>query len=56
VRWLAAGGTTRQLTQTSYDSLGRPQCAAQRMNPAEFATASLPDSVVADFLRPHVTH
>jgi hypothetical protein len=39
---LTAGGTTYALTQTSYDAAGRPQCAAVRMNPAEFA--SLPSS------------
>ncbi|WP_395612222.1 RHS repeat domain-containing protein [Allosphingosinicella sp.] len=42
VQRLASGGTTYQLTQTSYDGLGRAQCSAQRMNPSEFATASLP--------------
>jgi len=42
VRRLVSGGTTHALTQTSYDGLGRPQCTAQRMNPSEFATSSLP--------------
>jgi RHS repeat-associated protein len=42
VQRLASGGTTYQLTQLSYDGLGRVQCSAQRMNPAEFATGSLP--------------
>jgi len=42
VQRLASGGTTYQLTQTSYDGLGRAQCSAQRMNTSEFATASLP--------------
>ena len=31
---LSAGGTTHQVTQYSYDSLGRLECTAQRMNPA----------------------
>ena len=35
-------GTTYSLSQVSYDALGRQHCAAQRMNPNEFATASLP--------------
>jgi len=38
VQRLVSGGTTYALTQTSYDGLGRPQCVAQRMNPAEFAS------------------
>lgn len=42
VRRLASGGTTQQLAQTSYDSLGRANCLARRMNISEFATASLP--------------
>lgn len=42
VQRLVSGGTTYALTQTSYDSLGRPQCVAQRMNDTQFATASLP--------------
>jgi RHS repeat-associated protein len=42
VQRLASGGTTYQLTQTSYDSVGRANCVARRMNPSEFATASLP--------------
>ena len=37
-----AGGATHSLTQTSYDALGRPECVAQRMNPAAFS--SLPAS------------
>ncbi len=32
----------RALSQTSYDGEGRPACVAQRMNPSEFAPASLP--------------
>jgi RHS repeat-associated protein len=39
---LTSGGTTYALTQTSYDALGRPECTAQRMNSAAFA--SLPSS------------
>jgi len=35
---LVAGGTIYALTQIGYDSLGRTECAAQRMNPAIFAT------------------
>jgi RHS repeat-associated protein len=42
IQRLASGGTTYQLTQQSYDSLGRANCVAQRMNPSEFATSSLP--------------
>lgn len=38
VQRLASGGTTYALAQTSYDALGRVQCTAQRMNPAEFAS------------------
>jgi RHS repeat-associated protein len=35
---LSAGGTTYSLTQTSYDSVGRVQCVAQRMNPAAYGS------------------
>lgn len=42
VQRLESGGTAYALTQTGYDALGRPECAAQRMNPAAFA--SLPSS------------
>jgi RHS repeat-associated protein len=42
VQKLVAGGTTYALSQVSYDALGRPECTAQRMNPAAFA--SLPAS------------
>jgi RHS repeat-associated protein len=42
VQRLVSGSTAYALTQTSYDSLGRPQCVAQRMNSSEFATGSLP--------------
>jgi RHS repeat-associated protein len=38
VQRLKSGSTTLALTQTSYDSLGRVQCVAQRMNPSEFAS------------------
>ena len=38
VRRLISGSTTHGLSQTSYDGLGRAQCVAQRMNPAEFAS------------------
>lgn len=34
----AAGGTTYSLNQTKYDSLGRVECSAVRMNPATFAS------------------
>ncbi|TXC65017.1 RHS repeat-associated core domain-containing protein [Sphingosinicella ginsenosidimutans] len=39
---LSSGGTTYALTQTSYDSLGRVSCTAQRMNPAIYG--ALPSS------------
>ncbi|HEX8240839.1 MAG TPA: RHS repeat-associated core domain-containing protein [Allosphingosinicella sp.] len=42
VQRLVSAGTTYALTQTSYDSLGRPECVAQRMNSAAFS--SLPSS------------
>jgi RHS repeat-associated protein len=35
---VVAGGTTYAMTQAGYDALGRVDCVAQRMNPAEFAT------------------
>jgi RHS repeat-associated protein len=38
---LVAGGATHALTQTSYDALGRPECTAQRMNPAAFPSTTL---------------
>jgi RHS repeat-associated protein len=38
VQRLMSGSTTYALTQVSYDALGRGQCAAQRMNPSEFAS------------------
>ena len=44
VQRLVAGSTTYALNQTSYDSLGRVQCMARRMNSSEFATSSLPSS------------
>jgi RHS repeat-associated protein len=37
-----SGSTVYALGQTSYDALGRPECSAQRMNPAAFG--SLPAS------------
>jgi RHS repeat-associated protein len=37
---LAAGGTTYAISQTSYDSLGRPSCTAVRMNLAGTIPAS----------------
>ncbi|HZG44920.1 MAG TPA: hypothetical protein VEZ41_01450, partial [Allosphingosinicella sp.] len=42
VQRLTSGGTTYSLAQMSYDALGRPECLAQRMNPAAFG--SLPAS------------
>jgi RHS repeat-associated protein len=33
-----AGGTTYSVAQTSYDSQGRTQCTAQRMDPAQWAS------------------
>lgn len=33
-----SGGTTYALTQTSYDSLGRVQCVARRMNPSTYGS------------------
>ncbi|HEX8366494.1 MAG TPA: RHS repeat-associated core domain-containing protein [Allosphingosinicella sp.] len=35
---LSNGGTVHSLTQTGYDIVGRPECAALRMNPAAFAS------------------
>lgn len=42
---LKAGGSSYMLWQTSYDSLGRVECVAQRMNSAAFG--SLPSSACA---------
>lgn len=39
---LSSGGTDHAVTQYSHDALGRPECTAQRMNPAAFG--SLPAS------------
>jgi Sec-independent protein translocase protein TatA len=39
---LVANAATHALTHVSYDAIGRPECQAQRMNPAAFA--SLPAS------------
>ncbi|MEA3031180.1 MAG: hypothetical protein QOG13_2505, partial [Sphingomonadales bacterium] len=38
VQRVVSGGTAYALTQASYDSMGRLQCVAQRMNPSEFAS------------------
>jgi YD repeat-containing protein len=35
---LTSGSTVHALSQTSYDALGRPECSAQRMNPALFGS------------------
>ena len=35
---LTSGSTVHALGQTSYDALGRPECSAQRMNPALFGS------------------
>jgi RHS repeat-associated protein len=48
VQRLTAGGTTYALTQTGYDDDGRVDCVARRMNPAEFATSSLPPACDLD--------
>lgn len=40
VRKLVSGGAVHALGQTSYDALGRPECTAQRMNPAVFGTVT----------------
>lgn len=45
VQRLVSGSTTYSLSQVSYDTLGRPECTAQRMNPAAFG--SLPTSACA---------
>ena len=42
---LSSGGTAYALTQTSYDSLGRVDCMATRMNPAVYG--SLPAACTA---------
>jgi RHS repeat-associated protein len=38
---LTSGSTVYALGQTSYDALGRPECSAQRMNPAVFGSVTL---------------
>lgn len=38
---LQAGGTTYALSQTSYDALGRVDCQATRMDPAQWASQSV---------------
>ncbi len=40
---LVSGSTVYALSQTGYDSLGRPECTAQRMNPAAFGS-TLPNA------------
>ncbi len=35
---LVSGSTVHALSQTGYDALGRPECSAQRMNPALFGS------------------
>jgi RHS repeat-associated protein len=40
---LVSGSTVHALNQTAYDALGRPECSAQRMNPAVFGSP-LPDA------------
>src|SRR3546814_1018218 len=42
---LTAGGTTYGVTQTGYDTLGRPRCAVTRMNSATWN--SQPDACAA---------
>jgi YD repeat-containing protein len=37
---LTSGSTVYALSQTSYDALGRPECSAQRMNPAVVGTVT----------------
>lgn len=37
---LSSGGTPFQQVEYSYDGLGRPDCTAQRMNPAHFTTTT----------------
>ena len=37
-RVIGSDSAVAALTQTSYDTLGHPECVAQRMNPAAFAT------------------
>ncbi|MEA3015110.1 MAG: hypothetical protein QOD42_3655, partial [Sphingomonadales bacterium] len=39
-------GPVRALTEFSYDSRGRPECTATRMNPAMFAFTGTPDACV----------
>lgn len=36
-----AGGTTYAVTQTSYDTLGRVDCVAQRMDPAQWSSQTV---------------
>src|SRR3546814_1627167 len=46
---LTAGGTTYGVTQTGYDTLGRPRCAVTRMNSATWN--SQPDACAATTAR-----
>jgi RHS repeat-associated protein len=39
-RVLSASSTTYSVTDLSYDSLGRPECMAQRMNPSAWSTVT----------------
>jgi len=47
VRRLVSAATTYALSQTGYDPRGRVRCTAQRMNPDEFASSSLPADACA---------
>lgn len=38
---IKSGGTTYAVTQTSYDTLGRVDCTAQRMDPAQWASQTV---------------
>ncbi len=40
--WMVAGGVIQNMTQMSYDAIGRVECTAVRMNPAQYT--SLPVS------------
>ncbi|WBY06395.1 hypothetical protein PIB19_12365 [Sphingomonas sp. 7/4-4] len=46
-----SGGTTYSLTQTSYDTLGRVDCVAERMDPAQWISqtaACVPQTTAAN--------
>lgn len=48
---LKSGGTTYSLTRTGYDALGRVECVAQRMNPAQWnaqTAACVPQTTAAN--------